>query len=159
MPVGRFDRAELTEAIRHYEQVVADCSRSQDWSPFADLFTTDAEYVEHAYGSFRGREEVRRWICAVMAPFPQMRIEQVWRAYDEENDAVVFGVDNILDHPTEAGVVFSFPNVSRVVYAGVGLFSSQEDTYTPARDAPRVIGDWVRAGGRLLCPPAPMKYV
>jgi len=157
--VGRFARTELTAAIRHYDDVVAGCSRSGDWSGFADLFTPDVVYVEHAYGTFHGREAVRTWIREVMAPFPHMRIAQAWTAFDDENDAVVFGVDNILDHPTEPGVEFSFPNWSRVVYAGDGVFSMQEDVYNPVRDAPRVVGDWVRAGGTLLAPPARMQHL
>jgi hypothetical protein len=59
------------------------------------------------------------------------------------------GVNNILDHPRPPGVEFSFPCISRVVYAGDGLFSLQEDVYNPARDATRVVEDWVAAGGRL----------
>ncbi|WP_068276367.1 nuclear transport factor 2 family protein [Aldersonia kunmingensis] len=157
--MGRFAREELTAAIRHYDEVVAGCSQSGDWSPFADLFTPDVEYIEHAYGVFHGRDAVRVWIIETMAPFPQMRIAQSWKAFDDENDAVVFGVDNILDHPTEPGVEFSFPNWSRVVYAGDGLFSSQEDVYNPVRDAPRVVTEWVRAGGKLLAPPARMQHI
>jgi hypothetical protein len=46
-------------------------------------------------------------------------------------------------------VEFSFPCISRLVYAGDGLFSLQEDVYNPTRDAVRVIEDWVAAGRQL----------
>lgn len=46
------------------------------------------------------------------------------------------------------------------VYAGDGLFSEEEDTYNPARDAPRVVGEWIAAGGEMQCEPrVAMKYV
>ncbi|KAA0022600.1 nuclear transport factor 2 family protein [Antrihabitans cavernicola] len=154
--MGRFDRAEIEDALQHYDAVVANCSATRDWAPFADLFTEDVDYFEHAYGDLKGREAVREWIVATMAPFPQMRIVQDWVAYDEANDAAVFGVNNILELD---GVEYGFPNYSRVIYAGGGLFSSQEDTYNPARDAPRVVGEWVKAGGKLLTKPLAMKYV
>lgn len=158
--MGRFSRAELQEALAHYESTVDGISKSGDWSGFADLFTEDVRYIEHAYGIFNGREEVRRWIVDVMAPFPHMRFPHEWVAFDEENGAIVVGINNVLDHPAEPGVEFGFPNVTRIVYAGDGLFSEEEDTYNPARDAAQVIGEWVKAGGRMLCEPkVPMKHI
>ena len=143
-------RAELEQALETYSTVVEECTRSGEWSPFADLFTEDCTYIEHAYGIFEGREAVRTWIVEVMRPFPHMRFPTDWVAYDEPNGAIVIGIRNVLDHPTEPGVEFGFPNVTRLVYAGDGLFSSEEDVYNPARDAPRVVGEWIRAGGRLV---------
>ncbi|MEV6276250.1 nuclear transport factor 2 family protein [Nocardia sp. NPDC051832] len=158
--MGQFSRAEVQRALENYNKVVDTCSETGDWSPFADLFTEDVHYVEHAYGILEGREAVRRWIIDVMAPFPQMRFEHDWIAFDDDNDAVVIGINNVLDHPTEPGVKFGFPNVTRIVYAGNGLFSSEEDTYNPARDAARVIGAWIRAGGTMLCAPkVTMKHI
>jgi len=78
-----FTRAELESALAHYSSVVQECSRSGDWAPFADLFTEDVHYVEHAYGELHGREAVREWIQTVMAPFPHMRFPQGWTAYDD----------------------------------------------------------------------------
>lgn len=147
--MGRFTRAEIDEGLTRYNTVVAECTRSGDWSPFADLFTEDCEYLEHHYGTFHGREAVRAWIVEVMAPFPHMRFPQDWIAYDEENDAVVLGIQNVLDHE---GVAYGFPNVTRLVYAGNGLFSLEEDVYNPARDAGRVVGEYLKAGGQLVGP-------
>ena len=77
---------------------------------------------------------------------------------DGNNGAIVVCINNVLDHPTERGVEFGFPNFTRVVYAGGGLFSSQEDVYNPARDAPAAVGAWLRAGGAMLADPLPMKH-
>jgi hypothetical protein len=144
--MGKHSRAELEEALARYNAVVDVCSSSRDWSPFADLFTEDCVYTEHAYGIFHGREAVRTWIVDVMAPFPQMRFPQDWVAYDDEHDAVVIGIQNVLDHE---GQSYGFPNWTRLVYAGDGLFASEEDVYNPMRDAPSVVGAWMKAGGRL----------
>jgi len=158
--VGRFSRAELEQAFKHYTAVVDECSSSGDWRPFADLFTEDVEYIEHAYGTFRSREDVRDWIVKVMAPFPRMHFAHSWVAYDDENDAIVVEIQNLLAHPTDPGVSFGFPNLTRLVYGGDGLFSSEEDVYNPHRDAPAVIGQWLKAGGQLASPPqVDMKFV
>src|SRR5947208_12003166 len=106
-----------------------------------------------------GRDAGREWIVKVMAPFPHMRLRHEWVAFDEDNGAIVVCINNVLDHPTERGVEFGFPNFTRVVYAGGGLFSSQEDVYNPARDAPAAVGAWLRAGGAMLADPLPMKHV
>lgn len=148
--MGKFGKAEIEEAVRHYTTVVEGCSASGDWAPFADLFTEDVVYIEHHYGMFHGREEVRKWIVDVMAPFPHMRFPSDWIAYDEDNDAVVVMIKNLLDHPTDPdGEPFWFPNWTRLVYAGDGLFSSEEDIYNPNRDAPRAVSGWIHAGGKL----------
>ena len=148
--MGKFSRAEVEQVVRHYTTVVEGCSSSGDWRPFADLFAEDVVYTEHHYGVFRGREAVRDWIVAVMAPFPHMRFPNDWVAYDEDNDAVVVMIKNLLDHPTDPnGEPFWFPNWTRLVYAGDGLFSSEEDIYNPNRDAPGVIAAWMQAGGQL----------
>ena len=88
-----FSKAELTDALAAYTAVVEVCTATGDWAPFADVFTEDCVYTEHAYGVFHGREAVREWIVGVMAPFPHMRFPQDWVAFDEENDAVVIGND------------------------------------------------------------------
>ncbi|MCU1641811.1 MAG: hypothetical protein JWN03_2086 [Nocardia sp.] len=158
--MGKYSRAELEQALEHYGSVVDECSASGEWSAFADLFTEDVEYIEHAYGIMHGREVVRQWIINVMKPFPHMRFPHQWIAFDETDDAIVIGIRNLLDHPTEPGVEFWFPNVSRIVYAGDGLFSSEEDIYNPVRDAPRVVGEWIQAGGQMRCAPQEeMKHV
>lgn len=146
--MGRYTRQELQDALDHYTEVVESCRAAADWAAFADLFTEDAVYTEHAYGVFTGREAIRAWIVQVMAPFPMMFFPRDWVAFDEEAGAVVMGVRNALPHPTDPSVEFSFPNWTRLVYAGDDLFSSEEDMYNPARDAPEVIGAWLAAGGR-----------
>ena len=156
--MGQFSKDELKAALEHYTTVAAHCSETGDWAPFADLFTEDVVYTEHGYGVMHGREAVREWIVAVMAPFPHMRFPHTWLVYDEDSGAIVMEILNVLDHPTEPGVEFSFPNISRLVYAGNNLFSSEEDVYNPRRDAPTVIGKWLEAGGQMLAAPPPMQH-
>ena len=37
----------------------------------------------------------------------------------------------------------------RLTYAGDNQWSSEEDIYNPNRDAARVVGAWLKAGGKL----------
>jgi hypothetical protein len=157
--MARFSREELQQGLAHYESVVDTCSETGDWRPFADLFTEDVTYIEHAYGVMNDRESVRQWIVDVMAPFPHMRFSHEWVAFDEDAGAIVLQINNLLDHPTEEGVSFGFPNWTRLVYAGDNLFSSEEDVYNPRRDAPTAVRQWLAAGGRLATTDfAPMQH-
>ena len=66
----RWTRAELEAAFEHYQAQVRRASETADWSLFADLFTPDATYVEHAYGTFHGREAIRDWAIETMTTPP-----------------------------------------------------------------------------------------
>jgi hypothetical protein len=150
----KFSRAELEEALRIYNAARDRASTSGDWSIWAALFTEDARYVEHAYGEMHGREAIREWITGVMAPYPNMTFPQDWVVFDEENGAIVFQCQNAFPAPFDAkGTPYSFPNWTRLEYAGDGLFSSEEDIYNPARDAARTVKAWLAAGGRFACAP------
>ena len=148
--MGRFKREELRQAFQAYDEVRIRCSETGDWSEYADLFTLDAHYIEHAYGDMRGREAIRSWITRVMAPFPHMQFPQNWVVFDEENGAVLLEAVNLLPHPSDPDHPgFGFKTWTRLVYAGGGLWSSEEDVYNPARDTARVIREWREAGGKF----------
>jgi hypothetical protein len=147
--MGQFSRQELQQAFEIYDAAVLKAVETGDWNGWADLFTEDALYIEHAYGEFHGREAIREWICGVMAPFPTMYFPQDWVLYDEDNDAIVMCVQNVLPHPEDPDINFAFPNWTRLVYAGDGQFSLEEDIYNPNRGAPEAIRGWLAAGGKF----------
>jgi len=63
-------RTELEDAFAGYQNTVVECTRSGDWNAFADMFTEDVVYVEHAFGTLNGREAVRKWVTRTMTEFP-----------------------------------------------------------------------------------------
>jgi ketosteroid isomerase-like protein len=158
--MGKYTRAELEAAFAEYNDARDRASQTGDWSIWADVFTDDVHYVEHAYGEFHGKEAVRVWITKVMEPFPHMTFPQDWYAIDEDNGAIVFQCQNRLEHPTDPdGEPFQFPSWTRLVYGGDMKWKMEEDVYNPARDAPRVIAAWLEAGGKLASDDLlPMKH-
>lgn len=150
--MGKFTRQELEEALQIYNEAHQEASETGDWATWAEIFTEDATYIEHAYGEFHGRQAIKEWITAVMAPFPHMTFAHAWYCIDEENDAFIFCAPNVVPHPTDPNKKFSFDSWSRVIYAGNGKFSSHEDIYNPIRAA-EALGEWIAAGGRLECQP------
>ena len=150
----KFSRQELQRALEIYNEKRDRSSATGDWSIWASLFTKDADYVEHAFGEFKGRAAIERWITGVMTPFPHMRFPQSWVAYDEETGTITMEVINLLDHPNDPDHEgFGFPNWTRLTYAGEGLLSKEEDIYNPARNANRTIKAWLAAGGKFVRKP------
>jgi hypothetical protein len=127
----------LMEAFEDYKQVKDRCSQTGKWDEFADLFTKDCYYVEHAYGVFNGREAVRDYITRVMSPFPTMRFPIDWFTYDPVNHAVIWQVQNVFPAPNDpaTNAPFQFPNLSRIVLAGKDstsgkwLWKEEQDWY------------------------------
>ena len=151
--MGKYTREEILEAFQNYRRARDIASQTGDWNVWADLFTEDAHYVEHAYGEMHGRETIRKWICDVMAPFPTMTFPEGWSVIDEERGAVIWEVFNAYPEPFQPdGTPFRFPNWSRLVYGGGGLWQSEEDIYNPSKDAPEVTRAWIKAGGKFKTP-------
>ena len=149
----KFSRAEMEEAFATFTAAHIKASKTGNWDEWADMFTDDAVYTEHAYGEFHGKEEIKRWIVEVMAPYPTMSFPHDWVVYDEENGAIISCVQNRFPHPDGTdNDEFQFPNWTRVVYAGNGKFSSEEDVYNPFKDAPGVQERWLAAGGKMASP-------
>ena len=84
--MGQWSRDEIESAFQHHEQVVVEIGMTWDWSRFADEFTEDATYVEHVYGTFHGRENIRDWIVSTMNTFPGSEMPHFptsWHAIDD----------------------------------------------------------------------------
>ena len=126
-------RAELETAFRHYQDEVERIAGSGDWQRFADLFTEDATYREHAYGTFAGREEIRRWIVETMTTFPGSAMPHFpidWYVIDEDRGWIVCKVWNRMRDPGDGSVHQEY-NLTVLHYAGNDRFSYEEDIYNP----------------------------
>ena len=62
--MGKWSREELEEAWERYQEKVVEVGKTWDWAGYAELFTEDATYVEHAFGNMAGRDKIRDWIVS-----------------------------------------------------------------------------------------------
>ena len=136
------DLDELSEAFDVFEATVAGIAaeaRAQPseapaaWARFADLFTSDADYIEHALGTMHGRDEIRPWIVKTMTRFPgnhMVAFPTLWKVFDAPTGRVIFEVDNPMCDPGD-GSVITATNISIITYAGDGLWRCEEDIYNP----------------------------
>ncbi len=131
-----FPREEVEAALETYFDVAGKSALSGDWNAWADLFTEDAIYVEHAYGIMRGCEGIREWVTAVTGSTPtDLQMINEWHIID--NDLCVVYASNLRPAP-DGGVPFQFNAVAVLCYAGNGKWCYEEDLYN-ATEAERVM--------------------
>jgi hypothetical protein len=142
----RWDRAELEAAHANYLAVANEAGRTGQWGPWAELFTEDAEYIEHHFGRFVGRAAILEWITSTMAQWPNTEMTMFphdWCVCDEERGRWICQIENRFNDPGD-GQVYQASNVTILQYAGDMRFSSEEDVYNPALFGPVVV-DWMKA--------------
>ncbi len=130
-----FSAAEITEAYAAMHGRVQQHATSGNWDDFALNFTEDAEYVEHAFGTFHGRDQIREWSVATMTSFPgsvMTGFPLAWQVVDEPTSRLICEVRNLMPDPGD-GTVLEQSNLTIMTYAGDGLFSREEDIYNPMR--------------------------
>ena len=150
MTTPAFSRDELAAAFHTFEQTVARAAETKDWDGWVAHYTDDVDYVEHAAGTMRGRDEVRTWIRATMSSFPgshMVAFPALWSVIDEPTGRVICELDNPMVDPGD-GTVISATNLSIITYAGNGLWCRQEDVYNPLRFA-RAALKWCRKAQEL----------
>ena len=109
-----------------YQDVVVAATRAGDWSGFADMFTEDASYVEHAFGRFSGREEIRGWVTRTMGSFPGNTMTSFpvgWYVVDEDRGWVVCEIRNLMPDPGD-GSSHEASNLTVLHYGGDGLWNA-----------------------------------
>ena len=134
-PPGPFTADEITAAYAAFQQQVEQFRTTGDWSGYADLFTEDAVYIEHASGTFRGRDEIRAWVVRTMTAYPgrvMTGFPLSWQIVDAPSARLVCEVRNPMPDPGD-GTMLEEPNITIMTYAGDGLFSGEEDVYNPLR--------------------------
>ena len=140
-----FDEAEVRGAVAAYIACAERASSSGDWNEWAELFTPDAEYYEHEYGRFHGREAIRQWITSVMANNTVMDFPVDW--YMVDGSRVVLYCQMRLRDPEGKGNLYQYPAVTILHYAGNGKFSYEEDIWNPGEGA-IVRGEYAKATQR-----------
>lgn len=143
--MANFPKAEVEAAFRK----TRDAQDREDWSAYADCFREDAVYVEHQFGTFRGREQIRAWLVPIMEQCRGWTFPTEWLAID--GDRIVFKWWNRLPRRRPDGGWYEFAGVTTMVYAGDGLFSFQEDFYN-FEETKKVLEEW--AAGTTGAPPA-----
>ena len=131
--MGKWSRQELEEALELYTRTALEAGTTGNWDKWADLFTEDATYIEHLYGTFGGREAIRKWIVTTMSEYPNSEMKYFpheWYMIDEERGWVVAQIWNRMVDPGDGSLHQAY-NYSLLKYAGDMKWSFEEDIYNP----------------------------
>ncbi len=135
-----FSRDELEQAFRKYWQTGA---VGEDWDAWAELFTEDADYIEHVLGNLKGREAIRNWIKPIMEQYCELYTAYEWHTVDPELGRVIVYMQNRRDHPSGTGVI-DFPGITILDYAG-NLQWKREEDYWAVPGAQRATEEYAAA--------------
>jgi hypothetical protein len=130
---NRWSREELEDAWARYQEKVVEVGKTWDWASYANIFTEDATYHEHALGDMTGRDAIRNWIVNQMNIFPgsEMPVYPVpWYSIDVEKGWVIFKNVNTMKDPGD-GSVHGAEVITVLHYAGDDKWSYEEDAYNP----------------------------
>jgi hypothetical protein len=137
-----WSRDELERAHQHFQDTANRCAASGEWRDWADLFTDDAVYLEHTFGTFHGSDEIYNWITPLMAEWPNKAMNSFphsWCVCDEERGWWICRIENRMEDPGD-GSVHQAHNITVLHYAGDMKFSYEEDAYNPAAFGPMIQG-------------------
>jgi len=136
--MATFSRAEIEAAWRHR----MDLQDRNDWEGFGNTFTEDAVYLEHHYGTFRGRKAILDWLVPVMEHCKEWTFPVEWVSID--GNRVVHKWLNRLPGRRPDGSYYEFAGITVMEYVGNGRFSFQEDMYN-RHETDKIIAEWQAA--------------
>jgi hypothetical protein len=147
-------RAEVEEAVARYVDIRRRIEGGEgDFGLLSECFTDDAVVIDAAWGRIEGLPAVSRWFVESMVGLEDWRFPIEFTAI--EGDDVVIKWTQMLPGRRADGTPRCQSAYSRLVYAGDGKFSYEEDVYNMVH----VLEDledagWQPRGGTMNLPPA-----
>src|ERR1700723_1125423 len=150
-----FPRQEVQETVERYHKLRERIDEGLEPNAFgvlADFYTEDAVYIDGAWGRIEGREAIAHWLVDSMLGMEDWKFPIEFTAI-EGNDVVVKWTQ-IMPRLRPDGTPYRQSGYSRLIYAGDGKFSYEEDTYNMAHVL-EDIGQRVAADGPDELPAGP----
>ena len=121
-----FSKDEMLETYRRYLDVRNRIEVGElKWSALADFFTTDATYVDPAWGRVDGRDNIIRFMDESMEGLEGWTFPHEWETVD--GNYIIAGWENRLPGRRADGTSYQAPGMSRILYVGDGKFSYNQD--------------------------------
>lgn len=130
----RFSKQEIETTFTSFRKTLVAAMKSREWHDWAQFFTEDAVYVEHAMGTFNGRKEIYEWIVRTMSAPLVQDIESFpvgWHVIDEERGWVIAQFGSRMRDPGDGSTHETYC-FTLLKYAGNGQWNYEEDIYNPA---------------------------
>ncbi len=149
----QFSRKELETTFLRFRDTLDNAMASRDWRAWADFYTEDALYVEHAMGTFHGRQEIYEWIINTMSEESLQHIEAFpvdWYVICEERGWIIAQFGTRMRDPGDGEDHYTYC-FSLLKYAGNGQWHYEEDIYNPS-SMQAMLANWQAASMRHSAP-------
>ena len=121
-----YSKEEILETLRRYLEVRGRIEAGEiGWDALIEFFTEDATFVDPAWGRVDGREKIREFFVESMEGLEGWTFPHEWEAVDGNH--LTIGWQNRLPGRRPDGGYWQAPGVSRMIYAGDGKFSFEQD--------------------------------
>jgi len=150
-----YPREEVQAVVDRYHELrrrIDEGLEPDAFGALADFYTEDAVYVDGAWGRLEGRETIARWLVDSMVGMEDWKFPIEFTAI-EGNDVVVKWTQ-IMPRTKPDGTPYRQSGYSRLIYAGNGKFSYEEDTYNMAHVLEDIEASGWTPNGRMNYPPA-----
>ena len=125
-----YPREEVRAVVDRYHELRRRIDAGEEAGAFgalAGFYTDDAVYVDAAWGRIEGKEAIARWLVDSMVGLGNWRFPIEFTAI--EGDDVVVKWTQMLPVAQPDGTPYRQSGYSRLIYAGDGRFSYEEDVY------------------------------
>ena len=150
-----FPRDEVQATVERYHELRRRIDEGLEPDAFgvlADFYTEDAVYIDGAWGRIEGREAIAHWLVDSMLGMEDWKFPIEFTAI-EGNDVVVKWTQ-IMPRTRADGTPYRQSGYSRLIYAGQGKFSYEEDTYNMAHVLEDIASSGWTPNGSMNVPPA-----
>jgi len=122
----QFTAEEILDTHRSYLDVRRRIeAREVGWDALARFFTDDASFVDPAWGRVDGIDDIEVFLVESMVGLEDWTFPHEWEAI--EGNHLITGWQNRLPGHRADGSFYQAPGISRLVYAGGGKFSFEQD--------------------------------
>jgi ketosteroid isomerase-like protein len=150
-----YPRHEVQATVDRYHELrrrIDDGLEPNAFGALADFYTDDAVYIDGAWGRLEGREVIANWLVDSMLGMEDWKFPVEFTAI-EGNDVVVKWTQ-IMPRRRADGTPYRQSGYSRLIYAGDGKFSYEEDTYNMAHVLEDIEASGWQPAGPMNYPPA-----
>jgi ketosteroid isomerase-like protein len=141
-PESPWSRAEIEDALEHFQAVCNRAFLGGDREEWVQCFTEDVVYRELGFGfdggwgeELVGQDAIRDWINSHCDVFPINHMKYFpisWYVIDEKRGWVVLEWRNQMDDPGD-GKLYEEKSYTRLKYGGNKQWCFEEDIYSPLR--------------------------
>jgi ketosteroid isomerase-like protein len=125
-----YPREEVQATVDRYHELrnrIDEGLEPDAFGALADFYTEDAVYIDGAWGRVEGREAIAHWLVDSMVGMEDWKFPVEFTAI--EGDDVVVKWTQIIPAKRPDGSQCKQSGYSRLIYAGDGRFSYEEDVY------------------------------